>query len=123
MSPHILNLGTRWNSVSFIAPFITSYSNRFRPMLISGFRRDVDDICALLGYYTASCGNCLPTFTGQVSDSDSSREDGTDTLFRNSVNNYHTTPRNIPEERRSRPMLFLLIPILNISDRFMGFRT
>jgi hypothetical protein len=28
--------------------------------LISGFRRDVDVICGLLGYYTASCGNCLP---------------------------------------------------------------
>jgi hypothetical protein len=25
-------------------------------ILISGFRRDVDDICALLGYYAASCG-------------------------------------------------------------------
>jgi hypothetical protein len=30
-------------------------------VLISGFRRDVDEICGLLGYYTASCGNCLPT--------------------------------------------------------------
>ena len=30
--------------------------------LISGFRRDVDKIYALLGYYAASCGNCLPTF-------------------------------------------------------------
>jgi hypothetical protein len=30
--------------------------------LMSGFRRDVDEICALLGYYAASCGNCLPTF-------------------------------------------------------------
>jgi hypothetical protein len=29
--------------------------------LISGFRRDVDEICDLLGYYTASCGNCLLT--------------------------------------------------------------
>jgi hypothetical protein len=31
-------------------------------ILISGFRRDVDENCALLGYYAASCGNCLPTF-------------------------------------------------------------
>ena len=29
--------------------------------LISGFRRDVE-ICALLGYYAAFCGNCLQTF-------------------------------------------------------------
>jgi hypothetical protein len=28
---------------------------------ISGFRRDAE-ICDLLGYYAASCGNCLPTF-------------------------------------------------------------
>ena len=38
--------------------------------LISDFRRDVDEMCALLGYYAASCGN------------------------------YHTTPRKIPEEPR-----------------------
>jgi hypothetical protein len=29
------------------------------------------------------------------------REDETDTLSRNVGNNYHTTPRNIPEERRA----------------------
>jgi hypothetical protein len=34
--------------------------------LISSFRRDVDKICALLGYY-AACGNCLPTFRHNVS--------------------------------------------------------
>jgi hypothetical protein len=31
-------------------------------MVISHLRRDVDEICLLLGYYAASCGNCLPTF-------------------------------------------------------------
>jgi hypothetical protein len=35
--------------------------------LISGFGRDVDEICPLLGYYEASCGNCLPTFRDNVS--------------------------------------------------------
>jgi hypothetical protein len=35
--------------------------------VISGLRRDVDEICALLGYYAASCGNCLPTFRENVS--------------------------------------------------------
>jgi hypothetical protein len=35
--------------------------------LISGFRRDVDEICGLLAYYTASCGNYLPTFRDNVS--------------------------------------------------------
>jgi hypothetical protein len=36
-------------------------------ILISGFRRDVDVICGLLGNYTASCGNYLPTFRDNVS--------------------------------------------------------
>jgi hypothetical protein len=43
-----------------------------------GFRRDVDEICALLGYYTASSGNPVVK-----------------------VQDYHSTLRNIPEERRS----------------------
>jgi len=30
--------------------------------VISGFRRDVDENCAVLGYYAASSGNSLPTF-------------------------------------------------------------
>jgi hypothetical protein len=36
-------------------------------VLISSFRRHVDEICALLGCYAASCGNCLPTFRYNVS--------------------------------------------------------
>jgi hypothetical protein len=62
--------------------------------LISGFRSDFDEICVLLGYYAASCGNFLPTFRDNVSVPTSRvkspsreglliREDGTDTLFRN----------------------------------------
>jgi hypothetical protein len=30
--------------------------------VISGFRRKVDENCALLGYYAASSENSLPTF-------------------------------------------------------------
>jgi len=30
--------------------------------VISGFRSNVDEICALLGYYVAYSGSCLPTF-------------------------------------------------------------
>jgi hypothetical protein len=61
-------------------------------LLISGFRRDVDVICGLLGNYTASCGNDVPTFRDNVSVPSSrlsfllgnlTREDGTDTLSRN----------------------------------------
>jgi hypothetical protein len=32
-----------------------------------GFRRDVDEICALLGYYAASSGNSVPTFRDNLS--------------------------------------------------------
>jgi hypothetical protein len=28
--------------------------------------RDIEEICALVGYYRASCGNCSPTFRGNV---------------------------------------------------------
>ena len=51
---------------------------------IQSSKLTLDKICALLGHYTASCGNCLWTFRDNVS-----------------VNNCHTTPYNIPEERRS----------------------
>jgi hypothetical protein len=33
----------------------------------SGFRREVDENCALLGYYAASSGNFLPTFRDNLS--------------------------------------------------------
>jgi hypothetical protein len=114
--------------------------------LISGFRRDVNEICGLLWYYAASCGNCLPTFRNNVSvpssrvkslgkftDGSSRRvvcmraciyacmhasmdvglcvfiylskswtswpPDGTDPLSLNVGKDYHSTLRNIPEER------------------------
>jgi hypothetical protein len=38
----------------------------FSLSVISGFRRDVDGIWALLGYYAASSGNVLPTFRYNV---------------------------------------------------------
>jgi hypothetical protein len=58
--------------------------------LDSGYRRDADEICIVLGYYAASCGNCLLTFR---------------------VNNYYTTLRNIPEKLRSCESQFCHIPI------------
>jgi hypothetical protein len=45
--------------------------------LILGFLRDVDETCTFLGYYAASCGNCLPNL-GLLT-----LEDGADTLSRN----------------------------------------
>ena len=46
----------------FFAVVTRQVSVTFYSSVTSGFRRDVDKICALLGYYKASCGNCLPTF-------------------------------------------------------------
>jgi len=33
----------------------------------SGFRREVDENCAVLGYYAAGSGNSLPTFQDNLS--------------------------------------------------------
>ena len=38
-----------------------------RTCLFSGFRREVDENCDLLGYYAASSGNSLPTFWENLS--------------------------------------------------------
>jgi hypothetical protein len=35
--------------------------------VIFGFRRDVDAICALRGYYAASSGNSIPKFRDSLS--------------------------------------------------------
>jgi hypothetical protein len=35
--------------------------------VISGFRREVDENCALLGYYVANSGNFLTTFRENLS--------------------------------------------------------
>jgi hypothetical protein len=73
----------------------------------------VCEICALPGYYAASCGNCLPTFRNKVSvpssrvQSPFSYSDswpvkmGPILCPETLVSNYHMTPRNIPEERRT----------------------
>jgi hypothetical protein len=63
--------------------------------LISGFRRDVDEICALLGYYAALSGSSVTTFRDNQSVPFSrvkksfldflTLEDGTDRLSRNVV--------------------------------------
>jgi len=42
-------------------------ANLFYTCVISGFRRDVDEPCALLGHYAASSGNFLPTFPDKLS--------------------------------------------------------
>jgi hypothetical protein len=44
----------------------TTEATRDLPMIL-GFRRVVNEICAVLGYYAASTGNSLPTFRDKVS--------------------------------------------------------
>jgi hypothetical protein len=39
---------------------------KFRIFVISGFRRDVHDICTLLGCYAASSVSSVPTFRDKV---------------------------------------------------------
>jgi hypothetical protein len=55
--------------------------------MISGVRRDVDEIFALLGCYAAQSGNSVPTFRKNLWDPSSgvkkSLEDGDCSLFRN----------------------------------------
>jgi hypothetical protein len=78
--------------------------------LISGFPRDVDLICGLLGDYTASWGNYLPTFRESVSVPSSRVEIsfvesrhvkmGPTRCPETSVNNYLTTPCNHPKDHR-----------------------
>jgi hypothetical protein len=40
--------------------------NSFFNRVISGFRLEVDENCALLGYYAASSGNFFPTFQDKL---------------------------------------------------------
>jgi hypothetical protein len=60
----------------------------------SSFRHEGDEICAVLGYYTARSGNSLPTFRhillGLIG--------CTETLAKI----YHYALRNNPEQRRSQ---------------------
>ena len=64
----------------------------------------VIEICVLLGYYAASNGNPLPTFRGNVSVPSSrvkkSLKMGPIRCPETSVNDYHSTLSNTPEERR-----------------------
>jgi hypothetical protein len=74
---------------------------------ISGFRRHVDEIYALLGCYAASSGNTLPTFRDHISVLSSrvkkkkskdfvTLEDGTDMLSQN-------VSKELPHDAASHP--------------------
>jgi hypothetical protein len=87
----------------------TDWLDNVQVSAISGYRRDADEICALLGYYTVSSGNPLPTFRDNLSvsyprvkKSTKTHENGADRLSETSVQKYHSKLRNIPEERTSQ---------------------
>ena len=42
--------------------FLTIHPRIVALCVISGFRRELDGNCAILGHYAASSGNVLPTF-------------------------------------------------------------
>jgi hypothetical protein len=79
--------------------FPLSWSFRHIDWVTSGFRRDVDQICALLGYYATSNGNPLPTFLGNVSLPSSRVKMGPIRCPKTSIKDYHYTLRNAQEER------------------------
>jgi hypothetical protein len=80
-------------------------------ILISGFRRDVDEICALLRYYAVSCGNCLPTFRDNVSvpsswvESPRRKKLGPIRCLKTSVN---TTRRHVISQKSADLSLYLV---------------
>jgi hypothetical protein len=55
------------------------------------------EISALLGYYAASYGNCLPIFQANIS--------VTSSRVKSLVNSHHSILHNIPEEQRSHQHL------------------
>ena len=65
---------------------------------ISGFHREAGELCALLGYYSASSVNLLPTFQDNLSVQNSRTKKSK--LSRNVVRYYHSALRNIPEVHR-----------------------
>jgi hypothetical protein len=93
-----------------ILMFISEQKQRVLAV-ISGFRRDIDEISALLGYYATSNGNHLSTFRENVSVPSSRVKTSKKKVIgclETSVKDYHSTLRNTPEERRSHCVLSLL---------------
>jgi len=61
------------------------------PCMISGFLREVDNNCVLLGCYSASSGNFLPTFREKLTSPFFTPEHGTDRFCRNVGKNFAIT--------------------------------
>jgi hypothetical protein len=59
----VSKLGTRLS----LCHNLQSHPTNNEICVISGFRREVDENCALLGHYSPSSGNFLPTFRDNIS--------------------------------------------------------
>jgi hypothetical protein len=80
--------------------------------VISGVRRDIDEICVLLTYYAALIGSSVPTFRINLSVSSSRVKKSKKISSALKVKpvpcrgiflkEYHSTLRSIPEDRRSQ---------------------
>jgi hypothetical protein len=75
--------------------------------MISGFRREVDENCSLLGYYAQSNGNFYPTFMDNLSVPSSTLKMGPIGCPEKSVRNYHYSVSNNPEEHNSNMYMHL----------------
>jgi hypothetical protein len=53
--------------VSLMVRACCSIAGRNKRCVISGIRREVDEMCAPMGYYSAYSGNSLPTLRDNVS--------------------------------------------------------
>jgi len=100
--------------------------------MISGFRRGVDQNCALLGVYTKQIDRLLQTFRGNLSVPylPYSRvfldcltiEDGTDRLFRNVGNIHQSTLCTIAKQSRALDGVYCAVRIESIHKYFFLWR-
>ena len=73
--------------------------------MVPGFRRVVNEVCCLVEFYVGYNVNSVQTFRDNPWDF-LTLEDGTDRLSRNVGKELnHSTLRQIPEERRSQPVI------------------
>jgi hypothetical protein len=84
--------------------------SKSRKRVISGFRRDVDEICTLFRYYEENSGNSIVAFRDNISVPSSKGQEVSScslTMWpiccpETPVQNYHLSLRNIGEGRRSK---------------------
>ena len=105
-------------SNQFYAPL---YAHDRITWVISGLRREINEICALLGYYAANVGICLPTLRDNLLGLIFNFVFGFLDLWRwdrqVSVSNYQHTLSNIPLERNSQ-WKYMLYTHVNPPTRF-----